>query len=515
MKTLYYDCFAGISGDMNLGAMLDLGVDKNTLLGELQKLNVGGWQIKVSRDSRRGIFGTRAEVLLEEGEGADAAACAKGAEKSRSCEGAEARAKEGEGSHAHEHAHEHSNSCGKEHSNFCGDGHAHEHSNPCEVEHRREHEHSCECEHPHEHEHFCKDEHEHSCSGAHAHSFECSHEHEHSDSCNAKARHNLHSKHEHRHFSEIKKIIESSAISERAKALSLKIFQVIAEAEAKVHNAKVDDVCFHEVGALDSIIDIVAAAVCADLLGIDKFACSAIELGGGTVRCAHGLMPVPAPATAEILRGLPVKLNGTSHEATTPTGAAIVAGLCENFGGKLEGKILASASGIGARDPRELPNILRVYLIESGEEPEVKSEKMSVLEANIDDMTSEEISHLCERLFAAGASDVWQEAISMKKSRLAAKVCALASAENFGPLLKCFFENSSTLGIRASELERYFLERRLEVRDTSLGKVAFKFAKFGASAKLKPEFEDCRRIAIEKSMPLSRVVEIVKNEARD
>lgn len=457
MRTLYYDCFAGISGDMNLGAMLDLGVDKNALVSELQKLNVGGWQIRVTSDSRRGIFGTKAEVIISDKSEhiCDYLPHLKDSDQARETEDNKQNLLPCEGAHSHSHAHAEAPSCdvGSEHT------HAHTH-------------------------------------------------------CHENLQHH-HAKHEHRHFSEIKKIIESSAISERAKALSLKIFQKIAEAEAKVHNTDVDKVCFHEVGALDSIIDIVAAGICADLLGVDKFACSEIELGGGTVRCAHGLMPVPAPATAEILRGIAVKLNGAKHEATTPTGAAIVAGLCEEFNAKLEGKIIASGTGIGGRDPEEIPNILRVHLIESGEKSEAKCEKMFVLESNIDDMTAEEISRLCERLFEAKAADVWQEAISMKKSRLASKVCALASAENLRPVLDCFFKDSSTLGIRACEVDRYFLDRKIELHDTSLGKVAFKFAKFGGIVKSKPEFEDCKRIAIEKSMPLSKVEEILKNEARD
>ena len=400
MRTLYYNCFAGISGDMNIGAMLDLGVSQEALIAELKKLNLEGWSLRVTKDSRCGIFGTKAEVVLED--------------------------------HCHEEHHHH-------HGQHCG--------------------------------------------------------------------------HSHRHYADIKKIISDSGLSLRAKDFTNKIFAKVAEAEAKVHNKNIDEVAFHEVGALDSIIDIAAAGICADLLNVDKFVSSPIELGGGTVHCAHGIMPVPAPATAEILKSAPVKLNGAPHEATTPTGAAIIAALCDSFSAKCEGAILASGTGIGGRDTKELPNILRVHLLEEGSGI-LPCEKMFVIESNIDDMTPEELSYFCETLFDAGASDVWQQAISMKKSRLATMVCALSSAGAFDKLLECFFKNSSTLGVRVFDCDRYFLNRRSESFESSLGRLNFKVSDSFGREKSKPEFEDCRRIAKEKSIPLSEVLRIVRNERK-
>ena len=381
MKAIYYDCFAGISGDMNLGAMVDLGADKDALVAELRKLKLDGWKLEFSRDSRAGIFGTKAEVVL------DAA-------------------------HRHEHAHEH--------------------------HHRDAH------------------------ADAHAHS------------------------HEHRAYSDIVKIVEESEISERAKKLSLAIFEKIAAAEAKIHGTNVADVKFHEVGALDSIIDIVGAAICADLLGAEKFACSAVELGGGTVRCAHGVMPVPAPATAEILRGVPVRLNGAPHECTTPTGAAILAALCDSFEGKIGGRIIANGVGIGHRVCRELPNVLRVSLVELSEAPEILSENMKVVEANIDDMTAEELAFACLRLFDAGAADVWQEGVSGKKSRMGAKLCALVRADMLDAAVACVFENTTTLGARISEVKRVSLPRKTEIFESSLGAVGVKTADFRGRKKSNP-----------------------------
>lgn len=423
MKTIYYDCFAGISGDMNLGAMVDLGADKDALVSELEKLGIGGWKIEFSKDGRGGIFGTKAQVVLD----------------------------------GHEHTHDASHP------------HAHEHA---------------DCEHHHEH--------------AHA---ECPvHEHAHT--------------HEHRSFRDIKAIIENSKISDRAKKLSLKIFGKVAEAEAKIHGREIDDVCFHEVGAVDSIIDIVGAAICADLLGAEKFACSEIELGGGTVKCAHGIIPVPAPATAEILKNFRVKLNGAPHECTTPTGAAIIAALCEVSEAKISGRIVANGVGVGQRNPANIANVLRVSLIESAPETDgVREEKMFVAEANIDDMTAESLAFLCSRLFAEGAADVWQEAIAMKKSRLGTKVCALVSEECKGKILSCFLGESSTLGVRVSEVSRISIPRETRTIKTRLGEVRVKISEFGGRAKIKPEFDDCASIANKKHLPLDEVRRIAENES--
>lgn len=429
MKTLYYDCFAGISGDMNLAALADLGVDTERLVAELGKLNLDGWRIEFSKDSRSGIFGTRADVVLDE-EGGDR-------DNAASCD------------------------------DHCGHGHTHTHAEA----------------HAHTHDH-----------GADGH-----HHHAHT--------------HAHRPYSEIVKIVNASGISENAKKLSLKIFDKVAAAEAKIHGRDISEVCFHEAGALDSIVDIVGAAICADLLGVENFACSEIELGGGTVRCAHGVLPVPAPATSEILRGFSVKIDGAHHECTTPTGAAILAALCGGQSDAPRGKILATGIGIGHKDSPELPNILRVMLVESGGSPsECEAEKMFLLSANIDDMTPEELAFACSRLLEAGAADVWQEHIAMKKSRAAAKLCVLAHAADRERLLECILANTSTLGVRISETRRVALLRRVVGFESSLGSVRLKISDFGGSEKIKPEFDDCEKIARVKNIPLSEVRRIVRNE---
>lgn len=263
MKVLYYDCFCGISGDMNLSALLDLGVDESYVRQELSKLNLDAeYELEVKKDSKKGITGTRVDVVLAQE------------------------------NHSHKHDDEH---------------HNHHHG---------------------------------------AHGEKAMHDHVH---------------HEHRNVKDIENIILSSDLTARVKELSLAIFMKIAEAEAKVHGKPLYEVHFHEVGAVDSIIDIVGAAVCLDYLKVDKIMASPVQLGGGFVKCAHGIIPIPAPATVEILRGIPVKSGLVPFETTTPTGAAILAANVETFTEQINFSIEKIGYGIGHRE-LEIPNVLRIYL---------------------------------------------------------------------------------------------------------------------------------------------------------
>ncbi|MCE5287094.1 MAG: DUF111 family protein [Pelosinus sp.] len=267
MKILYYDCFAGISGDMNLAALLDLGVDEAYVRQELSKLNLDDeYDLKIMRANKKGISGTRVDVELK-----------------------------------HVHKHE--------------AGHQHDHTSPHGS-------HETETEHTHTHHH------------------------------------------EHRNLQDIESIISSSSLSDMVKKISLDIFMKVAEAEAKVHGKPLNEVHFHEVGAVDSIVDIVAAAVCLDYLKVDKIMASTIQLGGGFVKCAHGIIPVPAPATTQILLGIPVKTGIVPFETTTPTGAAILAANVEAFTDTMNFSIEKIGYGIGHRE-LEIPNVLRVYLGEA------------------------------------------------------------------------------------------------------------------------------------------------------
>lgn len=272
MKILYYDCFCGISGDMNLAALLNLGVPKAYLIDEISKLSLEAeYEIKIQEAAKLGITGTRVDVIL----------------KSHQLE---------EENHDHEHSHSHA------------DNH-HEH------DHQHEHNHS----HEEGHHHF------------------------------------------HRNLKDIENIINSSALSDRVKELSLAMFMKVAEAEAKVHGEALYEVHFHEVGAIDSIVDMVGAAICLDYLNVEKIMASPVQLGGGFVKCAHGIMPVPAPATAEILKGVPVNTGIVQFETTTPTGAAILSANVQEFTEKIDFSINKIGYGIGHRD-LQIPNVLRVYL---------------------------------------------------------------------------------------------------------------------------------------------------------
>lgn len=388
MKILYYDCFAGISGDMNLGAMIDLGVDADYLENELRKLNIEGFHLEITKDLRRGISGTKAEVIVE---------------------------------------------------------------NPDNEKHR--------------------------------------------------------------HLRHVEEIINNSTLSETVKANSLKIFKLIAFAEAKVHSIAVERVHFHEVGALDSIADIVGAAICLDFLKVDKVLSSPIQLGGGTVKCAHGIMPVPAPATALIVENVPVKTGLVQHEATTPTGAAILVATVDEFTEQINFPITKTAYGIGHRDVSEVPNVLRVFLSETQTAvSDVKEEVATVLECNIDDMNPERYDFVLEQLFNAGASDAWLVPIIMKKSRPAIQLNVLCAPEKVQIMKHIIFTHSTTIGLREYSVKKSVLSRIAILVNTKFGNVRVKQSVFeGKVVRSKPEFDDCRTIALQEKISIEEVEkEVVK-----
>jgi pyridinium-3,5-bisthiocarboxylic acid mononucleotide nickel chelatase len=427
MKILYYDCFAGISGDMNLGAMIDLGIEADYLKNELLKLPVNGYTLQITRDIRKGISGTRANVLIDEQSLLIA-------------------------NPSHEHDHEH--------------------------------------EHPHDHEHF--------------------HDHGHSNLLV----HQKEKKPNHNSFAEIKQLILSSNLNESVKDKSLAIFVKVAEAEAKIHNLPVGEVHFHEVGAVDSIVDIVGAAICLDKLGVDAVYSSTVELGGGSVRCSHGIYPVPAPATAEIVKHMPVRTGTVNYEATTPTGAAILAACVNEFTDKAEFSIIRTGYGIGAKDG-EIPNVLRVFLCESVNRKDQDKDSSFIVECNIDDMNPEFYDYITDSLFTAGAKDVYITPIIMKKSRPAVKLSVLCTTDAEARINEVLFRETSTIGVRKYRVDKTMLDRVIETVSTPLGDVRVKSAFFkGVCIKSKPEYDDCIKIAREKGIPVSQVYREVEQELR-
>jgi hypothetical protein len=368
---------------MNLGAMIDLGIDKAFLTDELNKLNLPGWELLVQKDQRHGITGTKVTVSQTR----------------------------------HEHA--------------------------------------------------------------------------------------------HRHLSDIEKIIEDSALDDKTKELSVKIFMKIARAEATVHGISIDQVHFHEVGAVDSIIDVVGAAICFKALKVDAVHVSTVELGGGFVICDHGKLPVPAPATVEIIKGIPVKKGGVDFEATTPTGAAILATLGTNFNPDLAIKIEKTAYGVGQKEHQDVPNLLRVFLGETIVNQETGHDALQI-ECNIDDMNPEFYDYISDKLFEAGASDVFLSNIMMKKCRPGILLNVICESELADTVKNIIFTESTSLGIRTFRFRKDTLVRKLETIQTIYGKVAVKRSYFDTKeVSCKPEYEDCKRIAAEKEIPLKKVYNVI------
>ena len=276
----------------------------------------------------------------------------------------------------------------------------------------------------------------------------------------------------HRHYADILGLISASSLSEKVKASSSRIFRRLAEAEAKVHGVAVEAVHFHEVGAIDSIVDIVGVAICLDFLNIERISVSSLPLCSGFIECEHGLLPLPAPATAELLKGLPIHGNIGPGERVTPTGAAIVAALADSFGAPPEMKIEKIGIGAGGNDFPDVPNILRAFSGTSSSEP--WSDKMVVIEANIDDATPEVLGYALERLFAEGAADVWFTPIQMKKCRPATLLSIISPPEDVEKYARIVFQETTAIGLRSYPVSRQLLDRRIEERETCFGMVRFK-----------------------------------------
>ncbi|KHK00748.1 nickel pincer cofactor biosynthesis protein LarC [Desulfovibrio sp. TomC] len=431
MNILYYDCFAGISGDMHLAAMIDLGVEPGYLQTELSKLGLDHeFALQVTADSRHGIHGTRVDVILKN-----------------------------DPAHHHAHSQPHVH------------GHGHDHAH---VDSRHGHSHDpADDDHGHGHHEAGPGEHSHGPN---------------------------------RNLAAIEAIIRGSTLSEAVKQTSLDIFRRVAEAEARVHGKTIDEIHFHEVGATDSIVDIVGAAICFHRLGVDAAWASPVELGGGFVRCAHGLIPVPAPATVEILHGIPTTRGAVAQETTTPTGAAILATLVDEFTDTPALATEKTGYGIGHRDSA-IPNVLRVHLARPASSPTTGSTAPArLLQCNIDDMTAEMLGVAMDVLMESGAMDVHFIPILMKKNRPAtclSLLCSVADEERFKELL---FRHTTTLGVKSFPLDKTVLAIAFERLDTPLGTVTMKHAmKDGQVLRSKPELEDCRELARRHDLPLTEV----------
>jgi pyridinium-3,5-bisthiocarboxylic acid mononucleotide nickel chelatase len=394
MSILRFECFSGISGDMILGSLLDLGLSPDDLRGGLEKLNVQGFAVSARKVVKAGVSATKFDV-----------------------ETAEA--------------------------------------------------------------------------------------------------------HSHRHLSHIVKIIESSELAASVKAKAVAIFRRLAEAEARVHGTTVEKVHFHEVGAVDAIVDIVGACIGLELLGVKEVYCSPLNVGSGFVDCAHGTMPVPAPATAELLKGIPIYSNQVSGELVTPTGAAIVSTLAKDFGPMPSFKIRGIGYGAGSKDFKNTANVLRALLGEFAdanrpEAPVAGADRVAVLEASIDDMNPQICGHLLDRLLSSGALDVFTSPVQMKKNRPGLLLTVLAPMELADTLVSQIFEETTTIGIRYHETERRILDREVEVVECEFGNIKVKVSRLnGKIINFAPEYEDCRRAALACRVPYkwvqSRVIQLFMN----
>lgn len=444
MRIAYLECFSGISGDMFLGALLDAGVPPELLTKTVEALGVDA-RLEISRVDRSGISATKLDVI------------AAGEKELPREEFWEKESKSAPHSHAHEHQHVPS--------------HSHEH------DHGHSHSHQDSPSHSHSHEHA----HEH---GTHAHP--------------------------HRGLKEIRQIINAAAINQPAKDRAIRIFEALGAAEAKVHNTDIEKIHFHEVGAIDAIVDIVCASVGSEALGVDEWVCSPLNVGGGTVVCAHGTFPIPAPATLELLKKAPVYSGEIQKELVTPTGAAIVSVLASRFSNFPTMKAEKVAYGAGTRNFKNFPNVLRLTVGETASQHEspFPVEEISVLEANVDDMTPQVFGYAMERALQEGALDVFGTPVQMKKNRPGMLLTVLCRTEDSQRLTRLILAETTTLGVRMRRETRAALVRRHVRVTTKWGEVRMKLANLnGSTSNYAPEYEDCRRIATEQKVPLKTVMQ--------
>ncbi len=326
--------------------------------------------------------------------------------------------------------------------------------------------------------------------------------------------------HAHRHLQTIQKIISDSRLGENVKKRAIEIFTKLAEAEAKIHGIEIDKVHFHEVGAMDAIIDVVGACVGFEILGIENFACSKIHVGSGFAKMAHGTFPVPPPAVAELLNNVPIYSTEIEGELITPTGAAIIATVCKEFGNIPEMIIEKTAYGAGTREYKDFPNVLRLMLGEvrspkSKVQSQPTTDHLFQLETNIDDLPAQILGFVMERAFELGALDCWFTPIQMKKNRPATMISILCSEDKKDILSELLYTETSTLGIRIREVERNCLRREFQKIKTELGEVDVKMAFYkGKIVNVKPEYEQIREISLNSGESFQEVEKKVLSESK-
>ena len=434
MNKLYLECYSGISGDMTVGALLDLGADKIVLENALNSLPIDGFEIKISRVSKSGLDACDFDVRLDED------------------------------NHDHDMKYLH------------GEGHIH-------VQHHHNHGEEDFHQHIHHHEDI-----------NHTHSHEHHHGHGHS----------------HRNLSQILDVIDHAEITKNAKKIASDIFTILAKAEAKAHGVSIEEVPFHEVGAVDSIVDIVAVAVCIDNLNINEVIVSPLYEGTGFIRCQHGVIPVPVPAVCEIVRDNDIDLKITNYEGefVTPTGAAIVAAI--KTSDKLPDKFKIEKIGIGAgKREYEKAGILRSMLIK---DTSSKSHSIYKLESNIDDCSGEALGYVVEKLLSEGARDVHFIPVFMKKNRPAYQLNVICREEDIEKFEQIIFEETTTIGIRKQKIEMTMLKTELKIIDTSLGKAQVKICDLKNEKRIYPEYNSIVEICKKSGKSYQEIYQFIINE---
>lgn len=474
MKSLYLECASGISGDMAVAALLDAGADEAALRKALDSIPARGFTVEISRVKKAGIDCADFNVILDE---------------------------------AHEnHDHDMDYLFGHETN---GEYSEHHHGHGGADGHEHHHEEEKSCSHHGDHQHDENHTHEH-----------CEHsaEHQHEEESHAHNGGHHHAEHEHRGMAEITAIINGTDMTDGARSLALKIFGILAQAESKAHGIPAEQVHFHEVGALDSIVDVVALAVCFDSLNVSRVYVPSLFEGGGTVRCQHGILPVPVPAVAQIAGqyALPLSLSGEPGEFITPTGAAFVAAVRTDGALPRTIRIVRTGLGAGKRAYRR-PSILRAIIIEETEsaaESGALSDTVIKLETNIDDCTGETLGFVSEQLMEAGALDVQYIPCFMKKNRPAYQLSVLCKAEKTAELERLIFLNTTTIGIRRCTMERTVLVRETRTVETPLGTARVKVADVYGTKRISSEYESVKKICRENNRSFDEVYRIVAEEAR-
>lgn len=444
-KILYLECNSGISGDMTVGALLDLGADRKVLENALESMGIDGYHLHFGRKETCGLDAYDFDVHLEE--------------------------------------------------NKWGEDHSHCHQNGAAHMHGANHAHQDGAAHVHETNH----PHTHEADGAHIHGHNASHSHT----------------HVHRNLKDVYEIIDRLNAANSVKDLAKKMFRIVAEAESKAHGLPMDQVHFHEVGAVDSIIDIVSVAVCVDNLGIEDVAVSSLSEGHGHVHCQHGVLPVPVPATANIAAawGLKFRFTDNDGEMVTPTGAAIAAALKTRENLPANCQIKKIGMGAGNRKFRQA-NVLRAMILET-EEPDEREDQMWIMETNLDDSTGEMLGFAMENLLEAGASDVWYTPIYMKKNRPAYQLSVLFRESVGEKMEDILFCQTTTIGVRRYPVERTVLERQIRQVETPYGTADVKVCEHKGKVYCYPEYASVYRICKEQGMDFQNVYYEVQKAAEE